>query len=142
LAADRNTALAKKAARDRKSDGTGGASEEVSLYRSELIAIHFNSKNRPAPAGKRGTEACIPNNFGIDTSGRMNILGKPNTTPSAAAAQDATGGATEAKGAPMSVTRNHAMYNIVKPFDKIREAGAQNEMYSKSCFVVHERTSR
>lgn len=54
-----------------------GTSEDVSLYRSELLAVHFNCKTRPAPNGKRGTEICIPNNFGVDASGRTNILGKP-----------------------------------------------------------------
>jgi hypothetical protein len=34
------------------------------------------------------------------------------------------------------------VYNVVKPFEKIREADKQNEMYSKSAFVLHERTSK
>jgi hypothetical protein len=66
-------------ARDRKNEsgnaGTG-SSEEVSLYRSELVAIHFGAKTRPAPAGKRGTEICLPHNFEVDSSGRTTLLGK------------------------------------------------------------------
>lgn len=54
---------------------------QVSLYRSELLAIHFNCKSRPAPNDKRGTEVCLPHNFAIDSSGKTSILGKANTTP-------------------------------------------------------------
>ncbi len=56
-----------------------GSAEDVSLYRSELVAIHFGSKTRPAPAGKRGTEICLPHNFEVDSSGRTTMLGKPAT---------------------------------------------------------------
>ena len=38
-------------------------SEEISLYRKELLAIHFNCKTRPAVGLVRGTEICIPNTF-------------------------------------------------------------------------------
>jgi hypothetical protein len=73
-------------ARDRKAsagEGAGvGTSDEVSLYRSELLAVHFNCKTRPAPNGKRGTEICIPNSFSVDTSGTTNVLGKPTQAPS------------------------------------------------------------
>lgn len=34
-----------------------------SLYRKELCVIWLNSKTRPAPAGVRGTEICIPGSF-------------------------------------------------------------------------------
>ena len=82
IGADRDTVLARKMARDRKGEsgmpGTGSA-EDVSLYRSELVAIHFGSKTRPAPAGKRGTEICLPHNFEVDSSGRTTMLGKPAT---------------------------------------------------------------
>jgi hypothetical protein len=40
------------------------------------------------------------------------------------------------------VTKSGVVYNVVKPFEKIREADKQNEMYSKSAFVLHERTSK
>jgi hypothetical protein len=42
----------------------------------------------------------------------------------------------------IGVNRSPALYNIVKPFDKIREADKQNEMFAKSAFVMHERTSK
>lgn len=80
IGADRDTVLARKMARDRKGEsgmpGVGSA-EDVSLYRSELVAIHFGSKTRPAPAGKRGTEICLPHNFEVDSTGRTTMLGKP-----------------------------------------------------------------
>jgi hypothetical protein len=83
----RDNAISRKMARDRKaSAGEGGAgvgtSDEVSLYRSELLAVHFNCKTRPAPSGKRGTEICLPNNFSVDTSGVTSILGKAVQAPS------------------------------------------------------------
>lgn len=55
---------------------------QVSLYRSELLAVHFNCKSRPAPNGKRGTEVCIPHNFAVDSSGKTSILGKAVSPPS------------------------------------------------------------
>lgn len=55
-----------------------------SLYRKELLSIHFNSKTRPAPQGMRGTEVCIPNPASIaaadsSSSGQNNMysLSKP-----------------------------------------------------------------
>lgn len=42
----------------------------------------------------------------------------------------------------IGITKSTAMYNIVKPFEKVREADRQNDLYSKSCFILHERTSR
>jgi len=88
VGADRDTVLARKMARDRKGEsgmpGTGSA-EDVSLYRSELVAIHFGSKTRPAPAGKRGTEICLPHNFQVDSSGKTTLLGKAAAPPSSGA---------------------------------------------------------
>lgn len=43
---------------------------------------------------------------------------------------------------PIGVTKNNALFNIVKPFEKIREADKQNQMYAKSAFILHERTSK
>jgi hypothetical protein len=31
---------------------------------------------------------------------------------------------------------------LQQPFEKIREAGKQNQMMAKKCFVMHEKTSR
>ena len=55
---DSASSLARKSERDKK--GSGSSSDDMSLYRSELMALQFNSKARPTPAGKRGTEVCIP----------------------------------------------------------------------------------
>ena len=53
-----SSSLARKSERDKK--GPGASSDDMSLYRSELMALQFNSKARPTPPGKRGTEVCIP----------------------------------------------------------------------------------
>jgi len=53
-----SSSLARKSERDKK--GPGSSSDDMSLYRSELMALHFNTKARPTPPGKRGTEVCIP----------------------------------------------------------------------------------
>lgn len=90
LSADRENAVSRSMARNRASAAainggaaaTGGTSDDVSLYRSELVAIHFNCKSRPPPNGKRGTEVCLPHNFEVDASGTTSILGKPIQPPS------------------------------------------------------------
>lgn len=46
-------------------------------------------------------------------------------------------GAAEAKG-----SQGKASFNIMKPFDKIRESGKQNELYAKQCLILHERASK
>lgn len=103
-----------KMTRDAKAEGK---SEEVSLYRRELLSIHFNTKHRPAPAGVRGSEICIP----LVTS--VQLHGKNG---------DAKGGASST--API--------YGISNPFAKIRDEGRQNELFAKTCYILHERTSR
>eukprot|EP01035_Chromulina_nebulosa_P022580 gene22580-29238_t len=110
----KNTALAKKYERDMKGSAAA-SSEDVSLYRKELAIIHYNVKSRPCQTGVRGMEICIPNTFG-------SVDGAAPT-------------ATEGK-------QTHQIFNIEKPFEKIRAAGKQNEMFAKSCFVLHERNSR
>lgn len=113
---------------DKKGEGKEG--EDASLYRKELAVVHFNTKSRPPPPNKRGTEVCIPATFSLDVTGSMNLLGKPN--------------AAAAPGGPVSshAYGAHHLYNVAKPFEKVRAAHEQNEKYSKSCFVIHERTSR
>lgn len=54
------SSLARKSERDKKGSGSSSSSDDMSLYRSELMALQFNTKARPTPAGKRGTEVCIP----------------------------------------------------------------------------------
>lgn len=140
IGADRDTVLARKMARDRKGESGMpgvGSSEDVSLYRSELVAIHFGSKTRPAPPGKRGTEICLPHNFEVDSSGQTTMLGKPATPGvNSPALPEPKGSAT------IGVSKPNSMYNIVKPFEKIRNKERQNDLYAKSCFILHERTSR
>lgn len=95
------------------------ADGEVSLYRKELISIHLNSKTRPAAPGVRGTEVCIPNPTATNEAASLTSL----------ASSSSSGG-------------SGSNYNVVKAFDKIRQAGKQNELHSKSLFILHERTSR
>ena len=116
-----STALAKKFQRDAKGSGAmAGAAEEVSLYRKELAVIHYNSRTRPCTTGVRGMEVCIPNTFSSSEGGD----------------------GAEAKQAQSQAHSQQPIFNIAKPFDKIRAAGKQNEMFHKSCFVLHERNSR
>ena len=42
----------------------------------------------------------------------------------------------------LGVQKSSALYNIVKPFEKVRQEDRQNELYAKSAFVLHERTSK
>ena len=113
--ARKSTALAKKFERDMK--GSSATSEDVSLYRKELAIIHYNVKTRPCQTGVRGMEVCIPNTFG------------------SLAADGAPQPAIESK-------QSQPIFNIEKPFEKIRAAGKQNDMFAKSCFILHERNSR
>lgn len=110
----KNTALAKKYERDMK--GSAASSEDVSLYRKELAIIHYNVKARPCQTGVRGMEVCIPNTFG-------SVDGAPPPTSTTS-------------------TEGKQIFNIEKPFEKIRAAGKQNDMFAKSCFILHERNSR
>lgn len=111
------TALAKKVERDRKAD-SAGAKDEVSLYRRELVSIHFNTKTRPPPKGKLGMEVCVPS------------PSPGGAAPGAAASASSAGG------------KNGGIFNIQRPFEKIRHAGKQNVMYSKSCLIFHEKATR
>lgn len=136
ISANRDSVVAQKMARDQKaSAGTAGTSDDVSLYRCELAAIHFNCKSRPAPNGMRGTEICLPNNFSVDNSGTTSILGKPVSAPASGVVDPRT-------SHPVGVHKSAAVYNIVKPFEKVRQTDKQNELYAKSVFVMHERTSK
>eukprot|EP01038_Epipyxis_sp_PR26KG_P006980 gene6980-9541_t len=103
--------------------------EEVSLYRKELAVIHFNVKKRPPPNGVRGSEVCIPNNFAdyYDNINNANVADGKGTNNS------------NNNGAKATAAN---VQNIVKPFEKIRDAGKQNEMYSKTCYILNERTTR
>jgi hypothetical protein len=127
-----NTNIARKLERDRAAEAkNAGAktSEEVSLYRREMAVIKFNAMNRPAPQCVRGLEVCIP------------------AVPSPAALAEAkpmSSSAAAALGASVtsSVVAQPAVFNLEKPFRKIRDMQRQNDLYGKTCLVLHERASR
>jgi hypothetical protein len=122
---DRNV-VAEKMERDRaaaKGTGGNGVTEEVSLYRKELVVIAFNTKFRPAPTAMRGCEICIPH----------------ANPPSAEAAQAKSEGQVKLQVTPST---NAAQGSMVRPFRKIRETGRQNEMFSSKCTILNERTSK
>lgn len=113
----RNNAVAKKMQRDReaKESQAKGTSDDVSLYRRELAVIHFNTKHRPTN-GVRGMEVCVPLDPAADSA--------------------SSSGDKDSKG------QGSQVFNIVKPFERIRLAGKQNTMFSKTCMVMHEKLSR
>jgi hypothetical protein len=120
----RDNAVSKKMERDREAaaqakGGGGGSNDDVSLYRREMAVIHFSTKHRPAPHGVRGMEVCIPNPF------------LPSTV----------GGSSSSSSQPSSSQQN-PIFNIVKPFERIRLAGKQNKLFAKSCIVYHEKASK
>jgi hypothetical protein len=98
--------------------GSKSSGDDKSLYRKELAVIHFNTKSRPAPAGVRGCEVCIPNT--------MNWPNYQAPTDSAQAKSDSS----------------KVSSSIVKHFQRIRSAGKQNELLASKLIVVHERTSQ
>lgn len=117
----RDNAVSKKMERDMKEqyEKTGtSAGDDVSLYRRELAVVHFNSKTRPSPPGCRGMEICVPvdNNAGIAVAESKSSVGTSSSSSS--------------------------VFNIVKPFERIRLAQKQNVMFKKTCLVLHEKTSR
>ena len=118
----RDNPVAKKMERDAKASG---GSDDVSLYRRELAVIHLNTKSRPAPPGTRGMEVCIP---------QVHSPNPLHADPKAASSSSSSASSTA--GSPKVV------YNIEKPFQKIRAENKQNEMYAQTCLVAHERTSR
>lgn len=102
--------------------------DEVSLFRKELAVICFNTKKRPAPLGVRGSEICIPTKRNIYDTTQAN-LGSSSNMDKKADGKDNLG----SSGVGQSLTL---------PFQQIRNAGKQNQLYAKKCFIMHERTSR
>ena len=80
---------------------------------SELLAVHYNIKTRPAPTGVRGCEVGISNIF--------------NNTETAD---------TETSGGG----RPHVL--LQDNFSRVRAAGKQNELLSNKVYVMNERTSK
>jgi hypothetical protein len=129
----RDTAVAKKMERDAKGAGGGakGTSDEVSLYRRELAVIHFNTKSRPCP-GVRGMEVCIP------VEKEKTDSGADNKSPLSASERGGGGGSVSSPNS----NNGDQVFNLMKPFERIRLAGKQNVMFSKTCLVYHEKQSR
>ena len=127
-----NTSIARKMERDRAAEAKNSgakSSDDVSLYRREMAVIKFNAMNRPAPQCVRGLEVCIP------------------AVPSATAlaeAKPASTSTTTAAGVSMTsnIVAQPSIFNLEKPFKKIRDLGRQNDLYGKTCTVLHEKTSR
>ena len=106
-----------------------GKADEGTLYRRELAVIWLNTKTRPAPAGVRGTEIAISGSF----------LTSDQIAVASGNASSASGGAQVTKlGADSGATSR----DLSGPFSRIRSAGKQNSWQPKTCFVLHERTSR
>eukprot|EP01042_Synura_sphagnicola_P006020 gene6020-7680_t len=105
------------------------SSDDVSLYRREMAVIKFNAMNRPAPQCVRGLEVCIP--------------AVPSPT-ALAEAKPASTSTTTAAGVSMTshIVAQPSIFNLEKPFKKIRDLGRQNDLYGKTCTVLHEKTSR
>lgn len=120
----RDTVLARKAERDAKA---AGGTEEVSLYRRELCVIHFNTKKRAAQKEIRAMEVCVP----------ALLIAEADSMKSQQPAADA-----DSKNSTPPPKPVPAVFNIAKPFEKIRKAGRQNELYSKTCLIFHEKSSR
>jgi hypothetical protein len=122
----RDTILARKAERDAKA--AGGGTEDVSLYRRELCVIHFNTKKRAAQKEIRAMEVCVP----------ALLIAEADR----ARGQQATLDADSKNSSSPPAKQVPAVYNLMKPFEKIRKAGRQNELHSKTCLIFHEKSSR
>lgn len=146
LAQGRDNNITRKMDRDRKADAKNSGtalSEDVSLYRRELAVIHFNTKTRPAAQGVRGMEVCVP---AVSAAQVMASSGTAAATvPGPANAAGGNGKAGTVAAAPTASNAQQAqsqIFNLVRPFERIRASGRQNDMYSKSCLVMHEKLSR
>mmetsp|Transcript_18881 Transcript_18881/g.18190 ORF Transcript_18881/g.18190 Transcript_18881/m.18190 type:complete len:597 (+) Transcript_18881:44-1834(+) len=98
--------------------GEAGNPDEVSLFRKEVAVIHYNTKKRPAPLGVRGCEVCISSkgsDEAVDTLRNADAKDSGSYVPGQC---------------------------LQQPFEKIRDAGKQNQMMAKKCYVMHEKTSR
>ena len=96
-----------------------GASDAVSLYRSQLVVISFGSKKRPCSGLERGMEVCIPHPL---------LMASEAPTTSSASTAD--------------TSQKKLLMDIVKPFKTMREEGSQNEKYLSKLIVFHERNSK
>ena len=87
--------------------------DDSSLYRKEHAIVHFSSFERPTP--QKGMEVCIPN---------------PTILPGA-----------EGKEMEMK-SEVGTKRSMARRFEKMRQEGKQNELYSKFLFVLQEKQSR
>jgi hypothetical protein len=116
-------------------------SDEVSLYRKELAIIYNNTNKRPAPAGVRGTEVCIPAtylNADEQLMRRNNSVGAslPDTTA------QGKGGKAGGVAHHVSTVPKLSGTSMAEPFGRVRAAGKQNVKQTGKVFVLHERTSK
>lgn len=112
-------------------------SDEVSLYRKELAIIYNNTRTRPAPAGVRGTEVCIPASY---LNAEEQLMRRNNSVGAQlpdSAAQGKKGAAHHVSTVPVCSTRS-----LNEPFSRVRAAGKQNSKQMGRVFVLHERTSK
>lgn len=119
-----------------KADGKKN-SAEVSLYRKEMAIIYNNTKKRPAEAGVRGTEVCIPASY---LNADEQLMRRNNTVGAVlpdSAAQGKKGAAYHVSTVPICATKS-----MHDPFQRVRAAGKQNSKQTKRVFVLHERTSK
>ena len=123
--------------------GEGKTSEDT-LYRKELAVIWFNTKSRPSPAGVRGTEVSIPGSFlsndQIAIASNTQAATSGGTVVSRVA--DAKLSSSSSPDSVGSLGGLHSSRDLRTPFGRIRSAGKQNSWQPKTCFVLHERTSR
>lgn len=121
-----------------------GKASEDTLYRKELAVIWFNTKSRPSPAGVRGTEVSIPGSFlsndQIAVASNTQAVTTGGTIVSRVA--DAKLSSSSSPDSVGSLGGLHSSRDLRTPFGRIRSAGKQNSWQPKTCFVLHERTSR
>ena len=96
----------------------------------EAISIRYNCTFRPAPAGLRGVEVCIPNPPKNDTA-------EPENSRSGMDDRNPKNDENSGLGTPFVPKPN-----LTDLFYKIRVAGKQNELYADECYVMHERKTK
>lgn len=118
-----------------------GKSGEDTLYRKELAVIWINTMSRPAPTGVRGTEVSIPGSF---MTNEQIAIATNNTQVNISVAATKIVGDFQATAntAAGNIGILHSSRDLRGPFGRIRSAGMQNLWQPKTCFVLHERTSR
>jgi hypothetical protein len=143
---NKNSANAKDKNNNNNISNNNKDGEELSLYRKELVVIHFNSKTRPAKEGVRGCEICIPNitanNSNIQQQQQQDQKQQQQQHKQVSSESKSSSNSQTSSATPSNNNNNSNMYTIYKQFERVREVGKQNELLAKTCFVMHERTSK